>query len=169
MKAKIALVFFFLSGLFRAQQTQFIIGADWLNGWGKTSTTELMGPDYWDTIKSFNLNYGNIAYKGVNEYGINGIIGIQNVLNTAYSNDIKLGLNTITYPCIWHVYGGDGQPPIPQRWMYQIEGNNDFSTHHYNVGREWPEPPVDFEPEVHWSFVNDGQDHNNCYKPYPIL
>jgi hypothetical protein len=166
MKAKIALLFFFLSGLFRAQQTQFIIGADWLNAfrWSSTSTNDLMGPKYWDTIKSFNLNYGDIAYYGVNESGIDRISRIQSVLNTAYSNGIKLGLNTITYPCLWHVYGGNNQPPLPQRWMYQIESNIDFLTHHYNVGREWPVPPVNFEPEVHWSFVKDTiLDHTTCY------
>jgi hypothetical protein len=158
MKTKIAFLFWFLFGLSRAQQNNFIIGTDNLNPFRQNvySNAIIMTPEYWDTIKSFNLNFGTIVYRS----DPSNLSNIQTELNTANSKGIQVELNPVTYPNLEHVYGNINETP-PQRWMYQIEGgNNDFSTH--NIGEDHSESPSDNkEPEEHWSFINDKLNHPN--------
>lgn len=156
MKAKIALLFFFLSGLIRAQQDNFIIGADWLNSFrqDRVDNAMPMSDAYWALIKSFNLNFGTIAYKGTNS---GNIFNIKQVLDKANSNGIKLELNPVTYPDIEHAMGNLSYG-VPKRWMFQIEGTLDFATHGYFVGEDThvDQDPVKTEPEEHWSLAKSG-------------
>jgi hypothetical protein len=128
MKAKIALLCLYLSGLIFAQQSNFIIGADWLNpnqaSWVDSCLP--MSEAYWDTIKSLNLNFGSLSYN--NSFVIPQYISnIKDGLDKANTRGIKIELDSRTFPRISNLPGTRAQ-----RWMYQIEGNMDFAFH--NVG-----------------------------------
>ena len=79
MKAKIALLFLLLTGLIRAQ-SQFIIGADWLNS---NTNSGIMSDSCWHLIHSFNLNFGSLNI---------GHSEAETDLDNAYLNGIKMEL-----------------------------------------------------------------------------
>jgi hypothetical protein len=155
MKAKIALLFFLLYGLIYAQNS-FIIGADWLNSMKKDRFTNIvpMSQRYWELIDSLNLNFGTLTCLDTN----NGLIqNIRDILDRANAHNVKIELCTVSPPFIEAMVQNNTHL---QRWMFQIEGNNDFSTHGVGIGEPDPNSPG---PELHWSLVNDGITHANCW------
>ena len=156
MKAKISLLFIFLSGLIRAQyqQSNFIIGADWLNSFRQDRVDNIvpMSPRYWELIDSLNLNFGTIACL---DTSLTRIQNIRTILDDANNHTKKIELNIVAPPLIEAIQ----IPPYGylQRWMFQIEGDIDFKTH--DVGVSAPEDSA----ELHWSLVKDKDPHPNCW------
>lgn len=125
------------NSIFAQQQSKFIIGADWLNPTYPHPyyTYTPLSNAYWDTIRSFGLNFGTL--------NLNENLGVQNVrneLNKAYNKgiDIELYSYTINYTV------------RPRRWLYQIEDYYEFYEHYTGVSRR-----LNDSAETHWSKVKD--------------
>ena len=102
-----------------------------------------MSDEYWDTLKSFGVNFGalNIGYNQYNGY--NEIIG---ELTQAYNRDISIFLN------IYQLTSANDAIGNGRRWMYQVEDDYDFGIH--RPGTNVHQEPLNNEPEPHWSQVN---------------
>ncbi|MDR3666192.1 MAG: hypothetical protein P4L35_05050, partial [Ignavibacteriaceae bacterium] len=139
MKAKIALLVFFMSCLICAQQTSFIIGADWLNSIKDQPLP--MTDAYWGLMEELNLNFGSLILS----YQKYTTQDIKNELDRAASHHIKIELNTYNFPEVQHLPGTQNHAGInteASRRMYQIEGDYDFSSHAtgkaaYTAGAEY--------------------------------
>ena len=149
MKVKIALLCIFITGLIRAQQNTFIIGADWLNSnrWDRVVYNTPMSESYWNLINDLNLNYGTISY---NKYWSYSTQRIKDELVKANSHGVKIELNTYDWPLIQYNTG--------RRWMYQVEGTLDFTVH--QTGNDFNETNNPAEP--HWSLVKVDNGAPNC-------
>ena len=151
MKAKIALLVFLLSGLFRAQQNQFIIGVDWLNSNHNYDIGQhtQMSSAYWSLIKDLKLNFGTLNFDVIN--GSSEITNIQKELDNANIHGLQIELNTGDWP--FHVYAG-------RRWIFQVEEDYDFTSH--QTGSNYS--TNDNTAELHWSLVNNNNGDTNCYR-----
>ena len=115
-----------------SQQTKFIIGAEHVSSFhdfGEYGDPLPHSKSYWDTVKSFGLNYVGLKYCQV--YGGYGLVSV---------NDIKAELDSASVRGI-DVYLTNGfdrnpllgySPYYPKRWLYQVEkvstnSLNDFS------------------------------------------
>lgn len=148
-KTFLLLLFAFSSILHSQQQDKFIIGADWLNptyphpGGNYYPLSE----EYWDTIKSFGLNYGALNL-GRSVWG-NSNINAE--LDKAATNDISIFLWTFQ---LYQTHG--------RRWMYQVEDNYDFGSH--ISGQSIHQDPINGEPELHWSQIKINEQAPNFWR-----
>ncbi|MHB1688688.1 MAG: hypothetical protein ACYCVH_15140 [Ignavibacteriaceae bacterium] len=142
MKKLFLLLFLFLCASAYSQQSQFIIGADWLNSTANNWQDVPLSSAYWNLIQSFGLNFGTLDLRE----SVEGTTGINNQLNNAYNHGIGIELNTYV------VGNAVGKP---RRWMYQVEGNYDFNYH--PISNNYLH---DNNAETHWSKINDPNDPN---------
>ncbi|MEJ2617352.1 MAG: hypothetical protein P8Z35_20540, partial [Ignavibacteriaceae bacterium] len=130
----------------------FIISAEHVSSfsdeWNNSQTPHSTA--YWDTVKSFGLNYASLLYHQV--YKGKGNMQVSKILadlSRANNEGIKVflwnGFN-------WDMF--DSKFKDPKRWVYQVENNNDDFLYHGTGGM--PKSPAPFpEAETHWGFAID--------------
>lgn len=130
----------------------FIISAEHVSSfsdmWDDSQTPHSIA--YWDTAKSFGLNYAGLLYHQVyNGKGNTKVCKILTELARANNEGIKVflwnGFN-------WDMF--DSKSKDPKRWVYQVENNNDDFLYH-STG-DLPKSPAPFpDAETHWGFAID--------------
>ncbi len=124
---KLFITFLMLSGILFAQQTEFIVGAEHVSAFSRYKGGSQIGGqihsvEFWDSVKSFGLNFAGLKYFQKYPDPPNNLIGyvtksqiIQDVQRAYYNQGIKVFL----YNCFDH-YEGENRVD-PKRWIYQVE------------------------------------------------
>ncbi len=146
MKKIMFLFCFFSFILFAQEQDRFIIGADWLNSITPHPYYHFqdLRPEFWDTVKSFGLNYGALNM-GFSAWSNTRVL---TELDKANVRNIRIFLDTYRF-----------YPTNGRRWMYQAEDQYDFLTH--GTGEGYNEIQNNYVPELHWSKVKIDEGVNN--------
>ncbi len=103
----------------------FIISAEHLSSFADYSVNSNVphSTAYWDTVKSFGLNYGGILYR--QKYGTGGYIDVSKI-QTDLTRANNEGIKTF----LWNGFDGDiaaeERKNNAGRWVYQVEGNYDW-------------------------------------------
>ncbi len=142
MKKLFLLLFLLFCVSVYSQQSQFIIGADWLNSTATDWRNITLNNNYWNLIQSFGLNFGTLP---LDEYSAQDVTNINTQLTNAYNHGIGIELNT-------YVIGNSvGWPQ--RRWMYQVESHYDFNNH--NINQDAIDNVQTNGAETHWSMVKN--------------
>jgi len=142
MDKKVVLCFLYLSVFCFSQNTSFIIGADWLSPVDDSyynASTEL-STAYWDSIKAFGLNFGEIS----KNYQFPTTI--QAELSHAKCRGIQIQLHTRAYPIAGATF------------IYQIENNDQFDSNHTKGNNLYQSGS---QAQTYWRYTPNSGSHPN--------
>jgi hypothetical protein len=125
-------------------QSEFIIGADWLNNGNQPGGVPYtMTAQDWTNIKDLGLTWGAVLYgTGVD------ISYLNSALTGAEQNGLKLILNRNQF----------ADPAKGQRWQYHPEYSQQYPSFTGRTGHHFQEPP-----NIGTLFPDDNQDQFNVW------